>query len=158
LFDLKPAEVMMVAAHEGDLQAAKALGLKTAYVHRPLEHGPGKATSMPAAGQFDYLAKDFKDLAAQLGASTKAGRHAGTFSRFVQKTARSRDADQPANLCRTSIAIACRPSRHRIFLPAARDRGENVTGRSRIRWPPSSSFAVISGSMSKRSAARSSRR
>jgi len=67
LFDLKPPEVMMVAAHEGDLQSAKALGLKTAFVHRPLENGPGKGTAMPAGGRFDYLAKDFLELATQLG-------------------------------------------------------------------------------------------
>lgn len=65
-FDLPPSSVMMVAAHPGDLDAAKALGLKTAYIHRPLEYGPGKATAMPAAGRFDFLAKDLRDLATQL--------------------------------------------------------------------------------------------
>lgn len=67
-FDLKPSEVMMVAAHPGDLDAAKALGLKTAYVHRPLENGPGKAAPRPAAGRYDYNTGDFKELATQLGA------------------------------------------------------------------------------------------
>jgi 2-haloacid dehalogenase len=67
-FDLPPAQVMMVAAHPGDLQAAKALGLKTAYVHRPLEYGAGKAAPAPAAGTFDYHATDFLQLAQQLGA------------------------------------------------------------------------------------------
>ena len=67
-FDLKPAAVMMVAAHPGDLDAAKALGLKTAYVHRPLEYGPARPSTMPAAGKYDFLAKDMKDLAGQLGA------------------------------------------------------------------------------------------
>jgi len=67
-WDLKPESVMMVAAHAGDLNSAKALGLKTAYVHRPLEYGPGRTPTMPAAGQYDFLAKDFKDLASQLGA------------------------------------------------------------------------------------------
>jgi 2-haloacid dehalogenase len=66
-FDLEPREVMMVAAHDGDLSAAQALGLRTAFVHRPLEFGPGKEPKMPAAGRFDYLAKDFKDLASQMG-------------------------------------------------------------------------------------------
>ena len=66
-FDLPPAGVMMVAAHVGDLDAAKALGLKTAYVHRPLEYGPGRATDPPAAGRFDFVATDFRDLATQLG-------------------------------------------------------------------------------------------
>lgn len=68
-FDLTPPEVMMVAAHPGDLQAAKALGLRTAYVHRPLENGAEKKPpAMPAAGTFDILAKDFLDLATQIGA------------------------------------------------------------------------------------------
>ena len=66
-FDLPPSGVMMVAAHAGDLDAAKALGLKTAYVHRPLEYGPGRATAPPDAGRFDYSAKDLRDLATQLG-------------------------------------------------------------------------------------------
>jgi len=66
-FDVKPADVMMVAAHEGDLDAAKALGLKTAYVHRPHEFGPARTPPMPAAGRFDVMAKDFLDLAGQLG-------------------------------------------------------------------------------------------
>jgi 2-haloacid dehalogenase len=66
-FDLKPGDVMMVAAHIGDLQAAQALGLRTAYVHRPLEYGPGKASTPPAPGRFDFTASDFRDLATQLG-------------------------------------------------------------------------------------------
>jgi 2-haloacid dehalogenase len=66
-WDVEPSAVMMVAAHEGDLQAAQKLGLRTAYVHRPLEFGPGRPTNAPAAGQFDFSAKDFRDLATQLG-------------------------------------------------------------------------------------------
>jgi 2-haloacid dehalogenase len=66
-FDLPPSDVMMVAAHAGDLDAAKALGLKTAYVHRPLENGTGRATAPPASGRFDFSAKDLRDLATQLG-------------------------------------------------------------------------------------------
>lgn len=67
-WDIPPAEVMMVAAHAGDLNSAKALGLKTAYVHRPFENGRREnPPPMPEAGRFDFLAKDFKDLASQLG-------------------------------------------------------------------------------------------
>lgn len=66
-FDVEPAAVMMVAAHEGDLRAARALGLRTAFVHRPLEFGPARTPSYPASGRFDFLARDFRDLAAQLG-------------------------------------------------------------------------------------------
>ena len=46
--DLEPAEVMMVAAHLGDLRAAKALGLKTAFVARPLEYGPNGKPDLTA--------------------------------------------------------------------------------------------------------------
>jgi len=67
LFDLKPEQVMLVAAHENDLQSAQKHGLRTAFVHRPMEHGPGKAASIPAAGKHDFVAKDFLDLADQMG-------------------------------------------------------------------------------------------
>jgi 2-haloacid dehalogenase len=67
LFDLKSEEVMMVAAHERDLQSAQKNGLRTVFVHRPREHGPGKAASIPLSGQYDFVAKDFLDLADQLG-------------------------------------------------------------------------------------------
>lgn len=67
LFDLKPEQVMLVAAHEHDLQAAQKQGLRSAYVHRPLEHGSGKASPIPPAGKYDFVANDFLDLAAQIG-------------------------------------------------------------------------------------------
>jgi 2-haloacid dehalogenase len=66
LFDLKPEEVMMVAAHERDLQSAEKYGLRTAFVHRPLEHGPGKAVPVPPSDKYDFVARDFLDLADQL--------------------------------------------------------------------------------------------
>lgn len=67
-FDLTPPEVMMVAAHPGDLQGAKKEGLRTAYVHRPLENGAGKTPpAMPAAGAFDIIANDFRELATAMG-------------------------------------------------------------------------------------------
>lgn len=66
-FDIPPSSVMMVAAHPGDLDSAKALGLRTAYVHRPLENGPSRPSTMPAAGRYDFQVKDFKELATQLG-------------------------------------------------------------------------------------------
>jgi 2-haloacid dehalogenase len=66
LFDLQPEQTMLVAAHDHDLQAAQKCGLRTAYVHRPLEHGPNEATSLPATGRYDFVARDFLDLADQL--------------------------------------------------------------------------------------------
>jgi 2-haloacid dehalogenase len=68
VFEIPDSAVMMVAAHAGDLDAAKDLGLRTAFVHRPLENGPNaKPPAMPEAGRYDFLAKDFNDLASQLG-------------------------------------------------------------------------------------------
>ena len=49
-WDVEPAAVMMVAAHAGDLDAAKKLGLKTAYVHRPLEFGTARQPTRPPDG------------------------------------------------------------------------------------------------------------
>jgi hypothetical protein len=43
---LSPPEVMMVAAHNGDLVAAGACGLRTAFVPRPTEHGPGQTSDL----------------------------------------------------------------------------------------------------------------
>ena len=66
--DLKPADVMMVAAHLGDLRAAKAVGLKTAFVTRPREFGSTRTADRTADFPVDITAKDFNDLAGQLGA------------------------------------------------------------------------------------------
>ncbi len=68
LLDLKPAEVMMVAAHLGDLRAAKQVGLRTAFVVRPKEFGPEGKPDLKADGIADLSATDFNDLARQLGA------------------------------------------------------------------------------------------
>ncbi|MBI3452004.1 MAG: haloacid dehalogenase type II [Rhodospirillales bacterium] len=66
LLGLRPEAVMMVAAHNGDLAAAQALGLRTAFVLRPTEHGPGQKTDLRPAGDWDFTARDFSDLADQL--------------------------------------------------------------------------------------------
>ncbi len=65
--DLNPAEVMMVAAHLGDLRAAKEAGLRTAFVTRPLEFGPNGKPDVNADAWVDVSATDFNDLATQLG-------------------------------------------------------------------------------------------
>jgi 2-haloacid dehalogenase len=67
LFDLKPEQVMMVAAHEHDLEAAQKHGLRTAFVHRPLERGPEKAAPVPPKDRYDFVANDFLELAKHLG-------------------------------------------------------------------------------------------
>ena len=66
LLGLAPEEVMMVAAHVGDLLASAEVGFRTAYVPRPLESGPGRKPDPPDPA-FDIVASDFVDLAGQLG-------------------------------------------------------------------------------------------
>jgi 2-haloacid dehalogenase len=68
LLDLSPPEVMLVAAHPGDLAAAATQGLKTGYVPRPLEWGPNGKVHDVAAHRFDVTARDFLQLADALGA------------------------------------------------------------------------------------------
>jgi 2-haloacid dehalogenase len=67
LLGLQPAQVMMVAAHKNDLQAARAVGLQTAFVPRPLEFGPERSVDTTPDAAFDMHASDFGDLARQLG-------------------------------------------------------------------------------------------
>jgi 2-haloacid dehalogenase len=71
LLGLAPGEVMMVAAHKDDLRAARACGLKTAFVPRPLEHGPNVRGDLAADRAFDYHAADFLDLSRQLEKTAK---------------------------------------------------------------------------------------
>lgn len=69
--DLRPDEVMMVAAHLGDLRGAKAVGLRTAFVARPDEYGHGPSSRKPDLvpdQSVDLSARDFVHLAVQLRA------------------------------------------------------------------------------------------
>ena len=70
LLDLDPEQVMMVAAHERDLEASGELGMRTAYVHRPAEWGPFRSheAEKPDESAHDIVADDVLDLAAQLDA------------------------------------------------------------------------------------------
>ena len=68
LLGLKPEEVMMAAAHSGDLTAARSFGLRTGFIHRPNERGPGGRANQAKPGEFDIVSTDIGDLAAQMGA------------------------------------------------------------------------------------------
>jgi len=68
ILDLPLAQVMMVAAHLGDLRAAKEVGLRTAFVTRPLEYGPDRKPDLKPDASVDVSATDFNDLATRLGA------------------------------------------------------------------------------------------
>lgn len=66
LLGLEPRQVMMVAAHNGDLLRAREVGFRTAFVLRAAEHGPGQATDLEANPAVDIAAADFEDLADKL--------------------------------------------------------------------------------------------
>ncbi|MDH3320454.1 MAG: haloacid dehalogenase type II [Betaproteobacteria bacterium] len=68
LLGVRPGELMMVAAHKDDLHAARACGLKTAFVARPREYGPAVKVDVSRDPAFDLDARDFNDLARQLAA------------------------------------------------------------------------------------------
>jgi 2-haloacid dehalogenase len=68
ILDLPPARVMMVAAHNDDLAAARALGLRTGFFARPTEYGPDQSKDFSATEAWDVVATDIEDLASQLGA------------------------------------------------------------------------------------------
>lgn len=65
VLDVQPEEAVMVAAHHADLHAAASIGMRTAFVHRPDEGGPGRPMDGPDLS-FDFNATDFHDLADQL--------------------------------------------------------------------------------------------
>ncbi|MEX2262976.1 MAG: haloacid dehalogenase type II [Bryobacteraceae bacterium] len=64
---VKPSEVMMVAAHRGDLEAARSCGLRTGFIYRPNEFGPGRAAYKANPGDFDVVSTDAVHLAKQMG-------------------------------------------------------------------------------------------
>ena len=64
---LAPDECMLVAAHNDDLKAAAQCGFRTAFVERPFEHGPDQQSNLVAENDYDHIARDFVDLAKQLG-------------------------------------------------------------------------------------------
>jgi 2-haloacid dehalogenase len=67
LLGLPPERCMMVAAHNGDLVAARRCGFQTAFVARPTEYGPGQKTDLKPEHDFEVVARDFVELAATLG-------------------------------------------------------------------------------------------
>ena len=68
LLSLQPHEVMLVAAHNSDLVAAAAQGLRTAFIARPTEYGPNQTKDLRAEHDFDVVARDLGDLADQIAA------------------------------------------------------------------------------------------
>jgi 2-haloacid dehalogenase len=67
VFRVPPAQVMLVAAHQDDLAAARDCGLATAYVERPLEFGAARPKDVSPDAANTLHARDLLDLADQLG-------------------------------------------------------------------------------------------
>lgn len=65
---LRPEEACLVAAHNGDLAAARKCGLRTAFVARPSEHGPRQTSDLVPSEDWDVVADDLVDVAEKLGA------------------------------------------------------------------------------------------
>jgi len=64
---LEPSQVCLVAAHHGDLVGARACGLQTAFVARPMEYGGRRAPDADLVQDWEHSARDLLDLADQLG-------------------------------------------------------------------------------------------
>ncbi len=67
VFDVEPAKVMMVAAHQDDLAAARACGLQTAYIERPMEFGAARPKDVSPDSANTVHARDLMHLADLLG-------------------------------------------------------------------------------------------
>lgn len=67
MMGLEPGQVMLAAAHNNDLAAARRCGLMTAFWPRPTEYGPLQKRDYAADQEWDVVAKDIADLATQLG-------------------------------------------------------------------------------------------
>jgi 2-haloacid dehalogenase len=64
---IAPSDLCLVAAHHSDLAAARACGLRTAFVHRPLEYGGRPAPDAGFAQDWDWSTDGLTGLADQLG-------------------------------------------------------------------------------------------
>ena len=67
LLGIEPSECMLVAAHNGDLAAASAVGWCTAFIPRLTEYGSAQSTDLRAERQWDVVGEDLVDVAAKLG-------------------------------------------------------------------------------------------
>ena len=66
LLRLPPEEVMLCAAHNADLRAARAVGMKTAFIPRRTEYGPHQSKDLEAEEAWDFVAEDLVALSEHL--------------------------------------------------------------------------------------------
>ncbi len=68
MMNVQPSQMCLVAAHNYDLDAARACGLRTAFIARPTEYGENQRTDLVPTSDWDYVASDLIELAVVLGA------------------------------------------------------------------------------------------
>ena len=88
LLELEPGEVMLAAAHEADLAAAREAGLATAFIARPLEHGPARRGPGRPTADWDLAGESITEIARLL----EQGRHSGL--RFRRRIVTRRGGQQ----------------------------------------------------------------
>lgn len=66
ILGIAPEELCLVAAHHSDLAAARAAGLKTAFIARPMEYGGAPAPDAHFAQDWEWSAGSIEELAVQL--------------------------------------------------------------------------------------------
>ncbi len=62
-----PTSVMLCAAHNDDLSHARKHGMQTAFVNRPLEHGPQQTTDLKAEQDWEIIASSIEEIADRMG-------------------------------------------------------------------------------------------
>ncbi len=67
LLNLKPEQMMLVAAHNSDLAAAASVGYRTAFVVRPDEYGSAHTKDKKAERAWDVVTDSFNGLADAMG-------------------------------------------------------------------------------------------
>ncbi len=67
LLQIQPGELCLVAAHHGDLAAARSAGLMCAYVDRPDEYGGAPAPDAHHEQAWEWSATSLTELAERLG-------------------------------------------------------------------------------------------
>ncbi|MDP3704917.1 MAG: haloacid dehalogenase type II [Legionellaceae bacterium] len=67
ILNLNPSEILLVASHKYDLEAARRCGYKTAYIFRPLEYGSQNETNVTNDDEFDFVTTSIEELAEILG-------------------------------------------------------------------------------------------
>ncbi len=67
LLSLEPQQIMLVAAHNYDLAAARTLGFHTAFIRRPTEYGPRQAKDLKAESDWDIITDSMTGVADALG-------------------------------------------------------------------------------------------